>query len=231
MNDAVRLNKFLSTNGYCSRREADRLIEQGRVFVNNKRAQLGDRVTHLDSVRVEGRDRKQEAEKIYVLLNKPVGVATEAATDVVGLSQDVYVAGRLEQHHAGLLLLSTDRTLAKRLVSGHHVEMEYVVTVDRAIQKIDIGRLQSGGRKVRQLAEKKFAIVVRESDPQLIESLCDELHYRVTKLIRTRIGTLKIPMSYPSGSSRNLTQKEIRDLQKLVDSRVLGSNAPPLTRM
>ncbi|MBI4437457.1 hypothetical protein HY631_00720 [Candidatus Uhrbacteria bacterium] len=215
MRDAIRLNKFLSAQGYCSRREADRLIEQGRVFVNNKRAQLGDHVSHADSVRVEGRDRKREEEKIYLLLNKPVGVATEAATEVAQLAQDIYAVGRLETSHSGLLLLTTDRLLAKRLMSRGGVEMEYVVTVDRPLQKIDIGRFQGKGLKVRQLNEKKFAVVDR-GDTRQIETFCEHHHYRILHLMRTRIGPLKIPLSYGAGNHRRLTPKEVRDLKKLM---------------
>lgn len=216
MPESVRLNKYLSTQGYCSRREADRLIEQGRVFVNNKRAQLGDRVTHADSVRVEGRDRKRELQKIYLLLNKPVGVPTERATEIADIAQDVYAVGHLDAQHAGLVFLTNDGSLAKHLSRPSSlVEMEYVVVVDRSIQKIDIGRWQNE-RDVRQLGEKKFAIVIDNTNPGEIEKLCQEHRYQVLKLTRTRIGTLKIPMSYPVGNSRNLTQKEVRDLQKLV---------------
>lgn len=226
MTESVRLNKFLATQGYCSRREADRLIEQSRVFVNNKCAQLGDRVTHKDSIRVEGRDRKREPEKKYLILNKPVGDSVESGDDFEDLPTDVYPVGFLDAQTSGLLILTNDSFLAKRLFHPRStIETEYIVIVDRPLKKIDIGRLQSGithkgkkesTNKVRQLGAEKFAIVIEKEPYQDIRLACEALGYHVVNLMRTRIGTIKIPMSSPAGGYRHLTEKEVKELKKLV---------------
>jgi 23S rRNA pseudouridine2604 synthase len=227
MTASVRLNKFLSTQGYCSRREADRLIEQGRVFVNNKRAQLGDQVTHADSVRVEGRDRKDKPKNYYLLLNKPAGETVKSGNDFEDLPEDVYPVGHLGKQDSGLLILTNDSSLAKRLFHPRTpIETEYVVTVDRPLKKIDLGRLQSGvslkgqkslSNKVRQLSAEKFAIVIENENDQIIERSCEALGYQVLHILRTRIGTIKIPMSAPEGGYRYLTEKEVIELKKLVE--------------
>ncbi|MBI5794579.1 rRNA pseudouridine synthase [Candidatus Uhrbacteria bacterium] len=220
MHDAIRLNKFLSTQGYCSRREADRLIEQGRVFVNNKRAQLGDQVTHMDSVRVEGRDRKQASEKIYLLLNKPPGDIVNSGNDFEGLPKNVYPIGHQDAQSSGLLILTNDTALMKHLFDPkNNVETECVVTVDRPIRKIDVGRLQHGGLvKVRQLGAQKFAIIIKNEQAQTLRQMCKALGYQTLKIMRTRIGSIKIPMSAPAGGYRHLTEKEVRGLKKLAGS-------------
>ncbi|MFA4845788.1 MAG: pseudouridine synthase [Patescibacteria group bacterium] len=225
MTESVRLNKYLSGNGYCSRREADRLIELGRVFVNNKRAQLGDKVTHADSVRVDGRDRKREPEKIYLLLNKPTGDVVTSGNDFEDLPENVYPVGHLDSQSSGLVILTNDSALAKRLFHPRNkIETEFVVTVDRPIKKIDVGRLQSGvpsegGKavpaKVRQLGARKFAIVIENERTQNIKNMCEALGYQILHIMRTRIGSIKIPMSAPAGGYRHLTEKEVRDLKKL----------------
>jgi pseudouridine synthase len=228
---SMRINKYLSQNGYCSRREADRLVEQGRVFVNNKQARLGDQVGDQDVVRVEGRDRKRAIENIYVLLNKPVGVTTDAREEnnvigFVGHPERISSVGRLDARSSGLLLLTNDSTLASRLVNPKYEhEEEYVVGVDCELSKLDLGKLQSGvsldneraqGAKVRQLSPTRFAIVLRNVRDHQVRGMCEALRYNVVELKRARIGPIKIPMSYPVGNSRNLTRNEVRALKKSV---------------
>ncbi len=227
MTESLRLNKYLAAQGYCSRREADRLIKLGRVFVNNKRAQLGDLVTHADSVRVDGRDRKREPEKIYLLLNKPTNEIVNSGNDFEDLPPDVYPIGQLDTKDSGLLILTNDSSLAKRLFHPRSdIETEYVVTVDRPLEKIDIGRLQSNAHlkskkgvpvKIRQLSAQKFAVVLENEDNQQIKYSCEALGYHVLHSMRTRIGTIKIPMSAPEGGYRYLTEREVRELKKLVE--------------
>ncbi len=241
MSDPIRINKYLSNHGYCSRREADRLVKLGKVFVNDEPAELGTKVTEDDTVRVEGRDRKKPPKKIYILLNKPVGFITttdrsknDNVMDLIDLEERVYPVGRLDVQSCGLLMFTNDGVLANRLMHPRYEhEKEYVVVVDQPLDKLAIGTMQSGvdlddGRtlptKVRKLGPNKFAIILREGRNRQIRRMCAALGYKIVSLKRTRIGTLKIISSYPEGQWRHLTEKEVRDLKKLVE---LDPGPPP----
>lgn len=233
MPEAIRLNKYLSIHGYCSRREADRLIEQGRVFVNNKKATLGTKVSDSDDVRVEGRDRKKPKEKIYILINKPIGYTSSTdprkkhtVMDLIELDERIYPVGHLDTKTYGLLMLTNDSVLSNRLTHPRYEpEKEYVVIVDKPLTMKDISIMQSGmdledyrtlPTKVRKLGADTFAIILKKDRDQQIEKMCAALDYQVLSLKRTRIGTLKIISSYPEGNWRYLTEKEVKDLKKLV---------------
>lgn len=220
----TRLNKYLSENGYCSRREADRLIEAGRVFINGKRAGLGDKVSEQDNVRVEGRDKRRPPEKIYLLLNKPIGVVN--VVEFVGYPDHLFPVGNLDINMEGLLLLTNDPVLSNRLMHPKYAnEKEYVVEVDRRLDNKDIRAWQNGlelkdGKtlpaKVRKLDDVRFAIILSEERPQQIKRMCEALDYRVVLIKRTRILSLKMPGNYPVGSARHLTDSELRELKKSV---------------
>lgn len=229
----MRINKYLSENGYCSRREADRLIEAGRVFVNGKRAKLGDQVQEGDDVRVEGRAKLERQKKLYLLFNKPVGVIVttdrrrhDNVLDFLKLEERVYPVGRLDVSSDGLLLLTNDGTLANRLMHPRYEhEKEYVVEVDRALESKDIKKWQNGIKledgvtlpaKVRQMDRTRFAIVLREGRNRQIRRMCEALGYQVIRLTRTRVLTLKMPSTYPTGEWRHLTESEVRELKKAV---------------
>lgn len=229
----MRINKHLSENGYCSRREADRLIEAGRVFINGKKAKLGDQVTEKDTVRVEGRDKKRPPKKIYLLLNKPVGIIVttdhrkkDNVIDFIGLNERVFPVGRLDVKSEGLLILTNDGVLANHLTHPRYEhEKEYVVEVDRALNIKDINKWQTGIQledgmtlpaKVRKMDRTRFAIILREGRNRQIRRMCEALGYNVVTLTRTRVLTLKMPMSYPVGNWRYLTQSEVRAIKKAV---------------
>lgn len=241
MIESTRINKYLSMHGYCSRREADRLVEQGKVLINEKEATLGSKVAPGDDVRVEGRDRKKPPKKIYILVNKPSGVIVTSdrskkdnIMDLIDFEERIFPVGRLDVKSEGLLLLTNDGILANRLMHPRYEhEKEYVVRVDKAIEKIDIGRLQNGvmlddgitlPAKVRSLSPHKFAIILREGRNRQIRRMCEALGYEVVTLQRTRVGSLSIPMSYPVGNWRHLTISEVRQLKKLVG---LNPGPPP----
>jgi 23S rRNA pseudouridine2604 synthase/16S rRNA pseudouridine516 synthase len=240
MSEGTRINKYLSTHGYCSRREADRLIEKGKVFINDQPAKLGDVVEPGDDVRVQGRDKKKEPKKIYILVNKPVGIICttdrrkpDNIIDFVDYPERVFPVGRLDVQSEGLLILTNDGVLTNRLLHPRYEhEKEYVVTVDKSMPRSDIGRLQSGVElsdgmtlpaKVRQLTPNKFAIILREGRNRQIRRMCEALGYEVLNLKRTRMGTLKIQVHYPAGNWRHLTEKEVYDLKKMVG---LKANPP-----
>ncbi|MBI2473164.1 rRNA pseudouridine synthase [Candidatus Uhrbacteria bacterium] len=233
MTESVRINKYLSTHGYCSRREADRLIEQGKVFINNSTARLGDLVDSSDDIRVLGRDKKQQPRNIYLLLNKPEGTVVttnrrirDNVMDLIDSPERVFPVGLLETQSCGLLLFTNDGTLGNRLLNPRYpYETEYVVVVDQSISKLDLGHLQNGielrdGKtppaKVRLLSPNRFAIILEEERPKQIKRMCEALGYQIINLMRTRIGPVKMVSSYPQGHWRHLTEKEVRDLKKLV---------------
>lgn len=218
----MRINKYLATNGYCSRREADRLIKAGKVFINDATADLGDDVKDDDTVSVLGRDRKARQENVYILLHKPIGYTTKSGVEqnvmeLIDSPERVFPVGRLNTQTTGLLLLTNDGTLASRLINPkHEVEQEYVVDVEPALRPIDLGHLSKIG-KTRFLSPSRFAIILGEGGQREVISMCQELGYRVLEFMRTRIGTLKMPTTYPEGNWRYLTQKEVHDLKKSME--------------
>ena len=224
MSEAIRINKYLSESGYCSRREADRLIKGGNVFINDVRAELGDPVSPSDTVRVLGRDRLVRKENIYILLHKPIGYTTKAGEaynvmELIDSPERVFPVGRLSPQTTGLLLLTNDGTLSNRLMNPRYeIEQEYVVDVEQTIRTIDLGRFQKLG-KTRLLSPTRFAIILGEGRQREVIGMCEELGYQILNLMRTRLGSLKMPTTYPEGNARHLTEKEVRDLQKLVGSR------------
>lgn len=221
MSKTTRINKYLAQNGYCSRREADRLIKAGKVYINDVRANLGDDVGETDTVRVLGRDRKVRQQNVYILLHKPIGYSTKPSDehnvmDLIDSPERVFPVGRLSPQTTGLLLLTNDDTLANRLINPkHNIEQEYVVDVEPTIQTIDLGRFQKLG-KTRLLSPARFAIILEEGRQRDLVGMCEELGYQILNLMRTRLGSLKMPTTYPEGNARSLTEKEVRDLQKLV---------------
>lgn len=220
----MRINKFLSTSGYCSRREADRLIEAGNVFINGVRANLGDDVGDSDDVNVVGRDRKVRQENIYILLHKPIGYSTKEGHELnvlqlIDAPERVFPVGRLHPHTTGLLLLTNDGTLASRLQNPRYLlEQEYVVDLEPAFRSIDLGQFQKIG-KTRLLTPGRLAVILEEGNQHQLMSLCEELGYRILNVMRTRIGPLKMATTYPEGHWRSLTDKEIRELKKSLETK------------
>lgn len=234
MKESVRINKYLSDRHYCSRREADRLIESGRVFLNGHIAKLGDKVTESDVIRVEGRDRKIITKKIYMLVNKPAGITVtqnrhseDNVLDFVGCGTDVVPIGSMDVKDEGLLLLTNDTDFSKRLLKPKHfIDQEFVVETNETINRSHIRQMQNGMKvggqitnpaKVRHIDETRFAIILSEPKTGLIRQMCDLFGYHVVRLIRTRILTLKMPSTYPIGNSRHLTESEVIGLKKAME--------------
>jgi len=224
MPSPIRINKYLSENGYCSRREADRLIKAGLVFVNDQEAQLGDKVTERDVVRVEGRDRKQRVEKIYVLLNKPAGATKDDLLNLVHIPEQLYPVGRVDTDSEGIALLTNDEVLSNRLTHPRYEhEKEYVVTVDRILNNKDIKQWQVGielndgktlSAQVRKMDETRFAIILQEKRANQIARMCEAVGYKIVSIKQTRLLTLKMPSTYPTGNWRHLTEKEVEELKR-----------------
>ncbi len=213
----MRINKYLAEQGYCSRREADGLIKAGKVFVNGKRAGLGDQVG--DAGRVEVLDRRPKAKpgKIYLMLNKPVG--SESAT--VTSPDRLFPVGRLDASSSGLILMTNDGELANRLTHPRYEhEVEYAVTTDKPISDSHLRRFEEGFEldgtrlapaKVRRITKNRFFITLR--DGKQIRHMCDSLGYTVTGLERVRLMRLELG-KLPSGKTRPLTDAEVAALKR-----------------
>ena len=227
----VRLNKFLSESGACSRREADELIAEGRVTVNGKPAIVGTQVSETDDVRLDG-DRVGQARKkikpVYIALNKPVGITCTTErhvagniVDFVNHSERVFPIGRLDKDSEGLILLTNDGDIVNEVLRAeHNHEKEYVVAVDRPFEQDFLDRMAAGVRlsdattkpcKVQRLAPKVFRIVLTQGLNRQIRRMCEALGYTVEALQRVRIMHIKLG-ELPLGRWRQLSAQEIAPL-------------------
>ncbi|MFH1405035.1 MAG: pseudouridine synthase [Patescibacteria group bacterium] len=225
----IRINKYLSEQGYCSRRQADELIKSGKVLINDQKARLGDVVDDSDIVSVSGEKKKERRENVYIALHKPVGLI--CTTDIrsrdnvvhfINYPERIYPVGRLDVESSGLLLMTNDGTLSNRLMHPRFKhEKEYVVQVEFPLSNLDIGRLANGidigdyktqKCKVRKMGPTKFAIILTEGKNQQIRRMVKAINNKVLKLKRTRIENVKLG-AMKEGAWRHLTQKEIKELK------------------
>lgn len=223
-----RLNKYLSDSGFCSRREADRLIQEGKVLVDGRPGVLGDRVEPGMRVEVSGRQLSGQSEKVYLALHKPVGIVCTAdpreplnVVDYIGYPQRVYPVGRLDKDSSGLLLLTSDGEIVNRILraAGGH-EKEYVVAVDKAVTPQFLNHMARGveilGRKtlpcrIRQLTVNSFDLVLVQGMNRQIRRMCEALGYRVRSLKRVRVMNITLDGLAP-GQWRRLTDQEVAQL-------------------
>lgn len=228
--EAIRLNKFLSDAGFCSRREADRLIDKGAVTVNDEPVVMGQKVTLDDVVKVNGQRISREEEQIVIALNKPVGVecTTDAANpdnivDYIGYHKRIYPIGRLDKNSQGLILLTNDGSLVNHILkaSNYH-EKEYVVTVDKPINGEFIKSMSSGVEilgqmtrpcKVTKVNKHTFNIVLTQGLNRQIRRMCEALGYKVQKLKRIRIMSVELG-NLPVGQYRNVTDEELDQMKQ-----------------
>lgn len=228
-NREVRLNKFLSDAGVCSRREADRLTEAGKITINGEVAVLGSKVTDTDVVKVNGEEVSREEEQIIIAFNKPEGIECTAQKDnpdniidYIGYEKRIYPIGRLDKNSRGLILLTNDGSIVNGILKASNFhEKEYVVTVDKEITGEFIEAMSSGvtildGVKTRPCEVKKtkkheFNIVLTQGLNRQIRRMCKALGYNVTKLQRVRVMNVELG-TLGKGKYRNLTDKEVKDL-------------------
>ncbi len=224
----TRLNKFIADSGYCSRREADRLIQEGRVTVDGKTGGLGDRVGPGMRVLVDGVSLTGEGEKVYILLNKPAGIVCTAdprepmnVVDYLDYPVRIYPVGRLDKDSEGLLLLTSDGGIVNRLLraAGGH-EKEYEVTIDRPVTREFLEKMAAGVPildrvtlpcRVRRTGERSFNIVLVQGLNRQIRRMCEALGCNVVHLRRIRIMNLRLGRMQP-GQWREVTQEELREL-------------------
>ncbi|WP_347374850.1 23S rRNA pseudouridine(2604) synthase RluF [Aequorivita sp. Q41] len=230
--DSVRLNKAISDSGYCSRREADTLIEKGRVSVNGEKSGLGDRVMPGDEVRVDGKLIAENANDVYIMLNKPVGITCTTDTrfddnvvDFVKHPERIFPVGRLDKPSEGLLLLTNEGDIVNKILrAGNKHEKEYIVKVDRHVTDEFIKRMGSGipildtvtkRCKVERISRFEFRIVLVQGLNRQIRRMCEYLGYEVMALQRIRIMNLELG-DLPVGQWRDLTAEELKTLKDSV---------------
>ena len=229
----VRLNKYMAESGYCSRREADRLIEEGRVRIDGRVGALGDRVLPGMEVTVDGKALSGEGEKVYLLLNKPRGIVCTAdprepmnVVDYIGYPIRIFPVGRLDKDSEGLLLLTSDGEIVNRMLraAGGH-EKEYEVTIDRPVTAEFARKMMAGVPilgtvtlpcKLRRTGERSFNIVLVQGLNRQIRRMCEALGANVTHLRRVRIMNLRLGRLQP-GQWRELTEAELSELMAALD--------------
>lgn len=230
----MRLNKYLSEAGICSRREADRLIESGRVTVDGRRAEPGMQVTEENDVRVGKKQVKGRNEKIVLAVNKPAGiVCTEDMREKKNIIRfldypvRVTYAGRLDKDSEGLLIMTNDGDLINSMMRARHRhEKEYKVTVNKPLTDAFIGEMEKGVHitdkekkmdvvtlpcKVEKIGKYTFSIVLTQGLNRQIRRMCEALGYKVTKLIRIRVLNVELG-AMKSGEVRKLTGQELKEL-------------------
>ncbi len=228
----MRINKYLSESGVCSRREADRLIESGVVKINGLPATLGTQVEAGDSVTVNGTLLEDFNRKVYLALNKPVGVECTAnpkvknnIIDFVNYPIRIFPVGRLDKNSEGLILLTNDGELSNGILKARYFhEKEYVVQVDKPLTPSFIEQMQSGVQildtvtrpcKIKQLGPRYFNIVLTQGLNRQIRRMCEALDYKVLKLKRIRVLNIMLG-DLPRGKWRELTKEELDSLRELV---------------
>ncbi|HEV7382509.1 MAG TPA: 23S rRNA pseudouridine(2604) synthase RluF [Dyadobacter sp.] len=231
----IRINKFISETGYCSRREADKLVEQGKVTLNGRTAVLGDKASDADDVRVNGKPLKEKNAPVYIAFNKPVGIicTTERQikgniVDFIGHKERIFPIGRLDKPSEGLIFLTSDGDIVNKILrAGNNHEKEYVVTVDKMITPDFIEKMSTGvpildtiTKKcfVRKDGSHVFTIILTQGLNRQIRRMCEYLGYSVNKLKRVRIMNVTLN-NIPVGKWRDLTEEEM----KFIHNAVAGS--------
>ncbi len=227
-----RLNKFISEKGYCSRREADKLIEDGRVTINGIVPQMGTKVKPSDKVCIDGVSINETEEKlVYLAFNKPEGIECTTNIDVpdniidyIDYPTRIFPVGRLDKYSSGLILLTNDGEIVNKILRArNNHDKEYLVKVDRPISKEFIKQMGNGvpildtvTRKCRveKITSFTFKIILTQGLNRQIRRMCSFLDYEVVELKRTRI--LNISLDLPQGQYRDLEEGELAELQLLI---------------
>ncbi len=243
-NDSISLNKYISDTGICSRREADKLIDQGLVSINGKTARTGNRVMPDDKVTVNGKALKTPPKTIYIAFNKPVGIT--CTTDIkekgniitfINHPQRIFPIGRLDKPSQGLIFLTNDGNIVNKILrAGNNHQKEYVVTVHKPITAEFIQRMKNGVPildtitkkcEVRQESKFVFTIILTQGLNRQIRRMCEYLDYQVTQLKRVRIMNINLGSLQP-GKWRYLTPAEINLISKMVADSVKTEEASAL---
>jgi len=232
-NKGTRINKYLSEVGYCSRRAADKLIEQGRVTINGLKPELGTKILPNDVVKVNGELISESKEKpVYLAFNKPIGIVCTTDTrverdniiDFINYPTRIFPIGRLDKPSEGLIFLTNDGDIVNKILRArNNHEKEYIVTVNKPITKDFIKKMSNGipildtitrKCKVKQLNKFQFNIILTQGLNRQIRRMCEYLDYRVAQLKRVRIMNVKLDI--PQGKWRDLTHLELKEINRLV---------------
>ena len=233
---ATRINKYLSEVGFCSRRVADRLIEEGKVSINGEITEIGSKVKEGDQVEVEGQKiiNPTKQKNIYLAFNKPTGIVCTTdrrvepnnIIDFIKYPKRIFPIGRLDKPSEGLIFLTNDGDIVNKILrSKNNHEKEYIVSVNRPINKDFIQSMSNGVEIldtitkncfVKQLGQKKFKIILTQGLNRQIRRMCESLGYRVRSLKRVRIMNIKLDV--PIGKFREITKEELIELNRLLEN-------------
>jgi len=233
---ATRINKYLSEVGFCSRRAADRLIEEGKVTINGEITEIGSKVEEGDQVEVEGQKiiNPTKQKNIYLAFNKPIGIVCttdrrlepDNIIDFIKYPKRIFPIGRLDKPSEGLIFLTNDGDIVNKILRArNNHEKEYIVSVNRPINKDFIQSMSNGVEIldtitkncfVKQLGQKKFKIILTQGLNRQIRRMCESLGYRVRSLKRVRIMNIKLDV--PTGKYREITKDELIELNRLLEN-------------
>lgn len=228
----ISVNKYISETGFCSRREADKYIEQGRVTINDNIASKGNRVKDGDVVEIDGEPLKKKKSTVYIALNKPKGITCTTdlkdktnIIDYVNFPSRIFPIGRLDKRSEGLIFLTNDGDIVNKILrAGNQHEKEYIVTVDKPIDLEFVKSMRSGVRILGVMTQKcfvqqegpnRFRIILTQGLNRQIRRMCEALGYEVTTLKRTRIMNMTLKDLAP-GSWRYFTKEEVNNINALV---------------
>ena len=233
--ELIRLNKYLSEIGYCSRRAGDKLIESGRVLINNEPASLGQKININDEIKIDDKViGVKKKKKIYLALNKPIGIVCTTDTrveknniiDFIGYPERIFPIGRLDKPSSGLILLTNDGDIVNKILrTEHNHEKEYLVKVDKPLSQTIIDRMSKGVPildtitkecKIKKSGRNEFKIILTQGLNRQIRRMCEYFNYKVVSLERIRIMNIKLDV--PVGEYRELTKEEINSLNKLINN-------------
>lgn len=233
INKPTRLNKYFSEIGFCSRRAADKLIQEGRVLINGELALVGQKINLEDIIKVDGEPLNiKKNKKVYLAFNKPVGIVCTTDTrvekdniiDFINYPSRIYPIGRLDKPSEGLIFLTNDGDIVNKILRArNNHEKEYQVTVNKPVTDDFVSKMSSGipildtiTRKcfIKQTHKKQFKIILTQGLNRQIRRMCEYLDYRVIKLRRVRIMNIKLDIEV--GKYRDLTSKEIKSIKELI---------------
>lgn len=234
----MRINRYISSTGLCSRREADELIKDGKVRINGNIATIGQRVDSEDKVEVNGKLLNPKKEFVYIALNKPRGITCTTERhiegniiDFVNHHERIFPIGRLDKDSEGLILLTNDGSIVNEILSNeNNHEKDYIVTVNKAITPSFIENMSKGVKiynpvrneytvtnkcKIEKLSTRTFKITLSQGLNRQIRRMCTNLGYNVVKLKRIRIINIELK-NLPVGKWRNLTEEELKNLFTII---------------
>lgn len=233
-NQTTNLNKYISSSGICSRREAEKFIKEGRVTINGKPTQLGNRVGKKDIVKLDGRLVEPKNQILYIALNKPVGIVSttddrekDNIVKHINHPERLFPIGRLDKPSEGLIFLTNDGDIVNKILrAGNNHEKEYFVSVNKSITQDFIEKMSNGipilgtltkKCKVEKISDKIFKIILTQGLNRQIRRMCEYLDYEVTKLKRTRI--MNVELGYlQTGDWRELSDEEMKEINTMISS-------------